>query len=368
MFASHWMKSPRMPELAALPPVADGDGKGTGDEQRAQLPDFRTLQPIAGVAINAHHITYLDWYLDGVDKIAELGGNALVLATPMWMENVSSSEIRFLENRCPTDEQLAAILTRAKQHGMTTMLLPVVLLEEAGERDWRGTIRPDDWDAWWKSYDAFLDRYIALANRAKVDILSIGSELNTTEPQVEHWQQTIKRVRSEYDGLLAYSANWDRYDQVTFWNDVDIMAVSSYFELARDGSKPDLTVLVSAWNVERDRLILAARRAGKPLLLSEVGYPSLPTAAMHPWNYSNTDGHKADHAAQALCYRAFFESWLDVITQPRSTALGFFCYAWDPYNHGGRDDTGYGITGKPSLEVIRRAFAKIRLRTTTSDR
>jgi hypothetical protein len=69
--------------------------------------------PLLGVAMNCHHISELDLYLEGVDAIAEMGANAMVLVTPMFQERVDSSEIRFLPQRCPTDEQLVAILKRA---------------------------------------------------------------------------------------------------------------------------------------------------------------------------------------------------------------------------------------------------------------
>ena len=33
--------------------------------------------------------------------------------------------------------------------------------------------------------------------------------------------------------------------------------------------------------------------------------------------------------------------------------FGVFFYAWDPYNQGGPRDTGYGVRGKPALDVVR---------------
>lgn len=316
--------------------------------------------PILGVAINAHHISRLDWYLESVDEIAALGANALILVTPMFQDNVRSNEIRYLPDRCPTDEQLIAILSRAKQRGLVTVLLPTVLLEHADKKDWRGVIRPDDWEKWWASYDALLDRFIGIANRSGVDVLCVGSELNTTEKQIDRWRNLITRVRERYSGKLIYSANWDRYEKVEFWPLLDYMSVSAYFELLPEEIEPTLERLTAAWNVERDLLLKTAERYDRRLLLSEVGYPSLSTAAAHPWDYTNGKKVKADHQAQALCYRAFFESWTEVVAGRDDRAFGFFCYHWDPYHAGEPDDTGYGMNGKPAQEVIRRGFARIR--------
>jgi hypothetical protein len=103
-----------------------------------------------------------------------------------------------------------------------------------------------------------------------------------------------------------------------------------------------------------------AERWDMPLLLSEVGYPSLPWASAHPWNYVATGDARADHEAQARSYRAFFAAWTDAVTDRAGRAEGFFCYHWDPYHHGEDDDTGYGILGKPSHDVIRQGFQRIR--------
>ena len=147
---------------------------------------------------------------------------------------------------------------------------------------------------------------------------------------------------------------------------VDFISVSSYFELARE--KPDASVaeLTRAWRIERSQMLRFARSEHKPLVLMEVGYPSLPWAAAHPWDYVVRVDAQVDHAAQARCYRAFFEAWTDTFLTPGSPAIGFNCYYWDPYHRGGADDTGYGVRGKPALTIIRQAFDHIRAATVST--
>ena len=317
------------------------------------------LAPVIGFALNCHHIGDLDRYLTSIDRIASLGANTLVIVTPMYQHRVDSSEIRFLPDKCATDEQLVTLLTHARTLGLRTAVQPIVLIEDPGEHDWRGVIEPADWDAWWLSYDALIDRFLRIADRARVDLFCIGSELNTTEPQYDRWRRVIQTVRARFSGVITYSANWDRYAAVDLWNLVDIVSVSSYFELSPEDHDATLETLVAAWVVERDRLTGFARSWRRPLMLSEVGYPSLPWAAGHPWNYV-PKGKRADHDAQARCYRAFFEAWTPEVTRPSSDTAGFVCYRWDPYHDGGRRDTGYGISGKPSEAIVREGFARIR--------
>jgi hypothetical protein len=339
----------------------------------AAMPKSASHGPFAvpwiGYALNAHHIGDLPLYLKSVDRIAEEGANALIVLSPMFMETTTSSEIRFLPDRCATDEQLIAILTRAKQRSMRTILLPIVLLDHPTGKEWRGIIKPDDWDRWWLSYDKFLDRFIRISNKANVDVLCVGSELNSAEPQLDHWRRVIAQTRKRFNGLLSYSSNWDRFYLVEFWKELDVMCVSSYFELIEDEEEdparkgappPSVEQLAKTWHTERDKMLAFAKKIEKPMLISEVGYPSLSWAAEHPWNYVAPAGTKADHEAQARCWAAFFAAWTDVFTGTDRSAAGVLCYHWDPYYHGEEKDIGYGVDGKPALKVIREAFAKIR--------
>jgi hypothetical protein len=329
------------------------------------------LRPITGFAINAHHISDQAQYLDSVDRVAELGANALIVLTPMMQPYVDSNGMEFSPGKCATDDQLVAIFERAREKGLHTTLLPIVLLEHPGEKDWRGVIRPDDWDQWWLAYDRFIDRFINVANRAEVDLLIIGSELNSTEEMTERWTKIAKRVREEFKGQIGYSANWDRFDKITLWPLVDVMCVSSYFELEPDDTDASVAKLVRAWNTERTKLIKAAEKWKKPLVLSEVGYPSVPWASAHPWNYVVKAGAEADHLAQARAWRAFFRAWTSVFRDFESPAHGFFAYHWTPYYKGDAWDCSYGILNKPAYEIVKQGFARIRAQeppaTTQSD-
>jgi hypothetical protein len=345
--------------LAAGRPMTAAPGVGRVVTTRNAAPATAT-PTLLGFAINAHHISDLSLYLDAVDKIADLGANALLVVSPMFQQRVDSNEIRYLRQRCPTDEQLTAILRRARIRGLHTTLLPIVLLEDPGPDDWRGIIRPADPQRWWTSYNRFLDRFIDIALAADVDAFSVGSELNSMESEVERWYPIIDRARERFDGTLTYTANWDRYHLVTLWPLLDFISVSAYFELAPRNPQAPPDELARAWRSERDRLLGFARSHERPLVLMEVGYPTLPGAAAHPWDYVPRDGVTADPDAQARCYRALFDAWAPVLGRGGGPARGLHCYCWDPYRHGEATDTGYGVEGKPALDIIRDAFARIR--------
>ena len=132
--ANGWEPIPPGDTGAAVPPTAP---------EEVATPMLGQM-PILGFGINAHHISNLPLYLQSVDAIADLGANTLLLVTPMFQERVDSSEIRINPGRCPTSEQLSAILRRARRRGLQTVLLPIVLIEFPGEKDWRGVLKPAD--------------------------------------------------------------------------------------------------------------------------------------------------------------------------------------------------------------------------------
>ena len=82
---------------------------------------------------------------------------------------------------------------------------------------------------------------------------------------------------------------------------VDFISISSYFELSRDDAEAPQALLAKAWSAQRSRMLRFARGEERPLLVMELGYPSLPWAAAHPWDYVPREGGEADAEPQARC-------------------------------------------------------------------
>lgn len=348
--------------LAPLLLIARPSGeRGAADDTTtpARVAARPLPRPVKGFALACHRIDDLGLYLDAVDSIAALGANTLLVSTPAYQEGLGASTLSFPEDRCPRDAQLEAILRRARERGLATILMPIVLLADPGPEEWRGLIDPEDPDGWWTAYAGVIDRFVALAARAPVDCLVVGSELNALEEDLDRWARLVTRVRRGYDGTLAYSANWDRFDRVALWPLVDVLGVSAYFELARDEPDAPIDRLVAAWEAPRRALLDAARGAQRPLLLTEIGYPALPWATAHPWNYVAPPGQRADAAAQARGWSAFFAAWREPLADADAPMLGVCGYRWDPYRAGGADDLGYGVAGRPAEAIIRAGYAAL---------
>ena len=95
--------------------------------------------------------------------------------------------------------------------------------------------------------------YATLGAREKVAMLCVGSELVTTETNRSRWADLIRKVRRVYPGTLVYSANWDHYTPVTFWDLVDVVGLTAYYQLTRDKQAPEKE-MVASWRAVRQKL------------------------------------------------------------------------------------------------------------------
>ena len=90
-----------------------------------------------------------------------------------------------------------------------------------------------------------------------------------------------------------------------------------------------------------------SRLHGRPILFTEVGYPSRRGAATDPWNYAAR--RPGDLEGQRRCYRAFAEAWEGV-----PELAGAFFYLW--WGEGGPEDRDYTPRGKPAAHELSRWF------------
>ena len=320
------------------------------------------LPQFVGFAINVHHVDQLYDYLRAIDDLAALGCNAVEIVTPMYQRHGASTEIARPTDKCPTDRQLRRILRHARRRGLRVNLMPIVLFSEPRGNEWRGKIEPDDWNAWWVAYVGEMLRFAGIAEAEGVDVLCVGSELLSTERQGGRWSDLIGRVRRRFTGRIAYSTNWDHYAAPTFWPHVDLVGINGYWRIAADPDAP-MGEMVERWREIRRQVLDFRERVDRPVLFTEIGYPSLPWALEDPWNYIATD-QSATPRVQARGYRAFLAAWDDLLTGgfDDSPLAGVMFYEWDLWHAGGEHDTGYGVRGKPALDLLRDKLDTLELR------
>jgi hypothetical protein len=269
----------------------------------------------------------------------------VALVVLWYQRDVRSNRIRRTKKTAP-DSLVRAIIAHAHKRKLEVLLFPILNLEVTRPGQWRGTVNPKSRDRWWISYEDFILHYARIAAKAGTWGLLIGSELGSTEGWRARWYHLISAVERRYRGTLVYSANWDHYQQVSFWRRLSFVGVTGYFSLTKKSDAPQAE-LTAAWKRARDRLVRYARSRKKPLWITEIGYQSRDGAAVRPWDYGASG--TVDIEEQRRCWYAFRKAW-----QGNRHLGGLF--VWDWHGRGGHRDKGYTPRGKPAGALLRRWF------------
>lgn len=297
----------------------------------------------------------LDVYLPLIREIADLGADTLLLCPAAQMEHAKAQAIFIDARRTPSQSDLVEMIAEARRVGMRTILMPIVLLRHPRGSEWRGVIEPPEWKDWWRDYKEFARYFAQVAQDGAAEGFIVGSELVSTEKSTSDWLEVIEQARAIYpSGKLGYSANWDHYKPVKFWDKLDFIGMTTYYTLA-DQRNPSIDQIVERWRPVRDKILEWAREVKKPLIFTEVGWCSQEGAATAPWNYyQNMSANPEGHEEQRRLYEAFLKAW---DTTPE--LKGVFWWEWTT-SPGGPDDFNYTPRNKPAEQVLRRWFETAR--------
>ncbi len=193
-----------------------------------------------------------------LEEMNALGVNAVSLVVPRTTPDVRSESFGYGPEVTPSDATVVQAIRQARALDMRVMLLPIIFVEHLEEGEWRGALAPEDWDAWFRRYEALILDYARMAQAEGVDLFGVGSELCSTEHMEQRWRALIAKVRRIYQGRLFYSANWDHYQGIGFLDALDYSGVNAYYELTEE-SRPTVQDLVQAWAPIRQALLAWSR-------------------------------------------------------------------------------------------------------------
>jgi len=284
---------------------------------------------------------------------AELGANWMAVI-PYAFVNPEEPTVVFNLERQFWGESAGGVATtveHARAHGMDILLKPHLWVRGQG---WPGEFRPDDeagWETFLATYRDYILSFARLADSLDVPMFSVGTEVDVVAVErPEYWRELIAEIREFYDGTLTYAANWDEYQNIEFWDALDLVGVDAYFPLI-DHVTPTVENLVAAWKPWEEELAAVARRVNRPILFAEYGYRSIDGAAGEHWKLpENRDAHgiPPNFEAQAAAYEALFRVWWD-----RPWFAGGFLWKWHPGSpEEAPQTTDYSPQGKPAQAVI----------------
>ena len=290
-----------------------------------------------------------------LDSLKSLGVNAVAIVPYTFMRGIEAVDTLPIPDHygAENDSAVQHSVREAHRRGFAVMLKPQIWIRG----HWPGAIdfaSDDEWNTFFTAYERWILHYADMAEREGIHALCLGTELvHTTLKHPERWRAIIARVRERYHGQLTYAANWgEEFENLSFWADLDVMGLNSYYPLAADGRADDATLRNGArrWMRMADSI---SRAHDRPLWLTEVGYRSVEGAWQNPHAEAGDRPPSAD--AQLRCYRALAAA---VCGSDRVT--GMFVWKWPSYlgHQEGRDGRPVGFVpgGKPAGEVLRELY------------
>lgn len=285
-----------------------------------------------------------------LDSLLKLEVNAVAIVPYTFMRDASTVGDLPVPTNAGSENDGAVIYSVQQAHarGLTVLLKPQIWVGGG----WPGEVSfatEAEWEQFFTAYQRWILHYARMAERQNIAALCIGTELvQTTLQHPERWRDVIAAVRKEYRGKLTYAANWGvEFEQLTFWEDLDIIGLNSYYPLSDEPLATDEELLqgATAWMLLADSI---AARHIRPLWLTEVGYRSVVGAWINP--HAEAGDRAQDPDAQARSYRA-----LTTAATKSAQLRGMFVWKWPSYlgrGEGGERDTGFTPGGKPAAGVL----------------
>ena len=278
-------------------------------------------------------------------EIKTLGSTAVTLVPTWYMQKADSNSIAPNVAKSPTDKSLITAIRWAHQDGLKVVLKPHV---DVIDESFRGDIQPSDHILWFQSYEAMINHFADIAAAGGVDVFTVGTELKSMSAETDAFRKVIGLARAKFSGQLVYAANWDEVDQVQFWDSLDLIGVDAYYPLSSPGQKPSVDDLVSAWQAPLNALKTTSDKWGKPVVMTEIGYPTQADATAHP--HEVKPGEPEDEQAQATAYGAGFRAFRD---QEWLHGMSWWSWRGDPGT-----DENLNIDFTPQDKKAERVLAK----------
>ena len=264
-------------------------------------------------------------------RINEVGADWIAV-TPFGFSPSDEPMVRFNTSRQWWGERAEGTIETirlAKESNIKVLLKPHVWMHGSwiGELDFDNE---DDWKKWESDYTDYILTYAKIADSLKVEVFCIGTEVKqSVKKRAKYWRGLIRAVKKIYDGKLTYASNWDAYQEVSFWDELDFIGIDTYFPLVKSKT-PTIEELKKAWQPTVKELRKFHQKIGKPIVFTEYGYMSVDGCAHKNWELEKQRTEiPVNQQAQANAIEALFE-----VFWKEEWWGGGFLWKWYPNYHG----------------------------------
>ena len=286
-----------------------------------------------------------------IQPIANLNANWISIVPYGFLKN---NEVRYDSKYQWVGEKPEAIrecVQLAKSQGLKVMIKPHIWIGEGTYTGLYQCQNEDEWKMLEESYRNYLMAFVNIAQDEGVEMFCIGTEWGKfVELRPKYWKGLIKDIRKVYQGKLIYAANWDDYQKVKFWTDLDYIGIDSYFPLSLEPN-PKLVQLIRSWKTIMPILEQYSSLQKKKIVFTEFGFKSTTHATISPWEHK--DEGEFSEKVQDLAFKSFFQTiW------KKPWFKGGFIWKWyhDHKHAGGRGDTDFTPQNKLAEQTIKKFY------------
>lgn len=243
----------------------------------------------------------------------------------------------------------------AQKKGVKVMMKPHVWVSGEG---WAGEFKCEterEWKIWENSYQDYILKFARIADSMNVELFCIGTEYRiAATKRPKFWKSLIDTVRTVYRNSLTYAANWDNYQKISFWNELDYIGIDAYFPVTQT-PKPSKETIKKGFEEVSGYIKKLSDSCKREVLFTEYGFRSIDYSTSGYYKYE-ADELSVNPKLQADAYAAFFETFWE-----KNWVKGGFFWKYHFLSEdklGGLKNKRYTPQFKPAQETIRKAYRK----------
>ncbi len=281
-----------------------------------------------------------------LSRLKTVGVEWATIVVTGYQSDERAHNIVFNVARSPGDPFVRGMIAQARNENMKITLKPHVDLNNG---QWRGHIKPDSLDVWFENYRDFIMHYATMAEELDVEQFIVGVELVSLNRQDQKWRELIAEVRGVFSGKILYSASWNEFERIDFWEALDFAGINAYFPLT-DLKNPSQVDLAAGWQFWINRLENWHEKIGKDVIFTEIGYTSRNGTNTRPYDFNMRTSIDVDE--QADCYKAALRAVSGI-----EWIKGVHWWRWDTVIRNARGD--YPPLNGPAEDELRKAWSSV---------
>jgi len=319
-------------------------------ELKQSLPEISTTK-INGVSLVNPHFEADSSHFKSLQKV-----NAQWVAIiPYAFSRQNDPQVYFNNDKQwwgEREEGCEKLIQLAHISGLKVMIKPHVWMHGSwiGDFDLKSE---EDWLTWEKAYQKYILTFARQAEALNVEMFCIGTELKiATTKRPEFWVSLIQQIREVYSGKVTYAANWDNYQNISFWDQLDMIGIDAYFPILQQKSATT-NELITAWTPVKGKLRAFSEKVSKPILFTEYGYQSVNGATGNHWEVAMKPDQK-NETLQANAYEALYKTFWQ-----EPWMAGGFLWKWHLGDHKGRNaELSFTPQDKAAEKVVFRWYSQ----------